>query len=246
MAMMSYYTAKIYTFKMNTKELWKLINQVINKKKNSGSIIPYIMVDDIKVTNAHKIANEFGQFYSSLGKNLVSKIVPEQKSIDYFISQIPCVLNSIVLNPVTQLEIQKCTDSLPNKTSSKYDKVSNTLLKHLNKYISYPLFIIFLQSFDNGTFPTNMKEAEVVPLFKSKETDCVINHHPISLIMTISKVLEKLMYTRVYKFLDKHQLLYQNQYGFRSQRSCEHVTQELMSEILHSKENNKQCAAVFF
>ena len=57
-----------------------------------------------------------------------------------------------------------------------------------------PLTIIFNQSINTGVFPQIMKLGEVVPLYKKGKTDLVDNYRPISLLMTISKILEKLLY----------------------------------------------------
>ena len=66
-----------------------------------------------------------------------------------------------------------------------------------------------------GEFPDIMKIAEVVPLYKGKEHYYESNYRPISLLSTISKILEKVVYKRVYKFLSDTNQIYENQYGFR-------------------------------
>ena len=73
-AKMNYYKQQVEESKTNTKMLWQTINAVINKKKNKGSIIPFITVDGIRIYDSNKIADEFGKFYSTLGSNLASKI----------------------------------------------------------------------------------------------------------------------------------------------------------------------------
>ena len=110
---------------------------------------------------------------------------------------------------------------LPNKTSHGHDGISNVLLKKLCKCISFPLCLIFNESIAEGKFPTQMKMTEVIPLYKGKELDQVINYRPISLLITISKVLEKIVYTWVYKFLQNNKILYNSQYRFHSKHSCE-------------------------
>ena len=125
---------------------------------------------------------------------MASKIKQGKKNIGNYLSDIPQIVNNIRLKDVTQEEIKQNIDGLPNKKSSRCDNISNTLLKSLKTSISYPLHIIFSQSISTGVFPDEMKEAEVVPLYKNKEMDKVINYHPISLLMMISKLLEKLMY----------------------------------------------------
>ena len=57
-------------------------------------------------------------------------------------------------------------------------------------------------SLTTGVFPDTMKIAEVVPLYKGKNPYEECNYRPISLLTTMSKILEKVMYTRVYGFLN--------------------------------------------
>ena len=51
-----------------------------------------------------------------------------------------------------------------------------------------------------------MKKAKVIPLYKGKDQDQVVNYWPISLLVTISKILEKIIYKRVYDFLEKEKI----------------------------------------
>ena len=99
-------------------------------------------------------------------------------------------MNSLTVRYIKHTDIEKIINSLPAKTSSGHDGISNKLLKDLNCIISYPLSIIFNQSLESGIFPEKMKIAEIVPLYKSKEEDIVNNYHPILLLMTTSKILE--------------------------------------------------------
>ena len=90
-----------------------------------------------------------------------------------------------------------------------------------------------------------MKTAEVIPLYKGKDMDLMINYRPISLLITLSKLLEKIMYTRLYGYLESQKILYSSQYGFRSKRSCEQVITELVGNILQAKNWNDHCTSVF-
>ena len=86
---MTYYREKCSQFKQNTQKLWGIINKTIKKVKHHGSIIPYIMVNGIKINRAKDIANSFGKFYSQLGSELASKILPGTTMTDDYISHIP-------------------------------------------------------------------------------------------------------------------------------------------------------------
>ena len=90
-----------------------------------------------------------------------------------------------------------------------------------------------------------MKMAEVIPLYKGKCKFEPGNYRPISLLLTMSKILEKLLYKRTYAFLDNNNQIYHSQYGFRSKHSCENVIGDLVSQILKNQQQNKYTAALF-
>ena len=73
----------------------------------------------------------------------------------------------------------------------------------------------------------------------------VTNYRPISLLITVSKILEKVVYVRVYNFLVETDQLYQSQYGFRSGHSCQNAISELVGTILKNQEENKLTIGVF-
>ena len=69
-----YYTKKFNESMKNTKKMWGIINEILKKQKNKGSIITHININGVKIYDSHKIANEFGKFYSTIGLNLATKI----------------------------------------------------------------------------------------------------------------------------------------------------------------------------
>ena len=203
-----YYITRASDFAKDSQKLWSLINNVIKRTKDKGSIISQITIDGMKTSNPEKIANEFGKFYSTLGNNLASQISCGPQSAEHYINKIPRNLNSLVMRSITMQEIENTINSLPNKTSSGHDGISNILLKSIGSSLVFPLHVIFNMSISEGIFPKQMKMAEIIPLYKGKDIDLVINYRPISLLTTISKLLEKMVYSRVYKFLEWHNILY--------------------------------------
>ena len=143
------------------------------------------------------------------------------------------------------MEIESIIRAMPNKTSYGHDSISNVILKAICKAVSLPLCRIFNQSILEGRFPDAMKIAEVIPLYKNKEMDAIINYRPISLLITTSKVLEKIVYKRTYSYLEKNNILYNSQYLFRMNHNCEQAIMELTSKILHAKERGEKSVGVF-
>ena len=240
-----YYTTKVNECKNNNKKLWKIINEILRKHKHKGSLITHISINGVKTYNPFKIANAFGEFYSTLGANLAKQIKGGVNNIQHYLKRIPQNLKSMVMKQTTHHEVESLIKKLPNKESFGHDMISNNLLKSLCNSLSLPLSYIFNQSILEGTFPDQMKKVEVIPLYKGKDNDQLVNYWPISLLLTISKLLEKKVYKCTIKFINKYNLLYDSQYGFRSKRSCESATLELIGNILDSKNANKHSCALF-
>ena len=190
-----YYITRASDFTKDSKKLWSLINKVIKRTKDKGSIISQITIDGMKMSNPEKIANEFSKFYSTLGYNLASQISCEPQSAEHYINKIPRNLNSLVMRSITMQEIENTINSLQNKTSTGHDGISNILLKSIGSSLVFPLHVIFNMSISEGIFPKQMKMAEIILLYKGKDIDLIINYRPISLLITISKLLEKMVYS---------------------------------------------------
>ena len=129
---------------------------------------------------------------------------------------------------------------LPNKFSSGHDNISNILLKEIVDQIAPVSVEVFNKSMMLGEFPSIMKLAEVVPLYKGKEHFLETNYQPISLLTTVSKILEKIVYQHVYSFLQDTGQIYDNQYGFRANHSCEHAIGQVVGSLV--KKHGKSVA----
>ena len=106
------------------------------------------------------------------------------------------VQNSIFLSLPTADEISKIITKLVNKNSCSYDLVSNRAIKATNEYVSPYLEILFQKCIMEGVFPDCYKIAQVIPLFKGGNKEDRNCYRPISLLPTISKILEKLLAKR--------------------------------------------------
>ena len=116
--------------------------------------------------------------------------------------------NSLFLRPTDTDEILKEINQLKNKATLD---IRVTLLKHAKQELVNGLVIIFNKSFQEGCFPEILKISEVIPVHKGDVTTDPSNYRPISL----SSVLEKVMLNRLLQFLNKNDILYKYQFGFR-------------------------------
>ena len=123
--------------------------------------------------------------------------------------------------------MQKTIQKLKPKSSSGHDDISTILLKRIAPTISSILSITINQSLMTGIFPNKLKIAKVIPLFKKDSPYIFDNYRPISLLPSISKVFEKVVYKQLYSYFQSQKLLYKSQYGFREDHSTELLSLEL-------------------
>ena len=154
------------------------------------------------------------KYFSTIGHTFASKIPCSDASIDDYNRKITKNSLTIFLAPTNQLEISYLIDTLPNKKSSGWDSISNVLLKSMKCTLCKPLTILFNRSITDGVFPDIFKRADVIALYKKGLTNLPNIYRPISLLLTMSKLLEKLLYKCVYSFLTTTNQIYQCQYGF--------------------------------
>ena len=208
-------------------------------------MIEYLKIDNIETYSDKVIADEFAKHFAQVGKKFAEQIPTSVKGIDHYLSNIIPNPKTMFMEPTSQAEIKKLVMQLPNKDCSGYDNLSNRLLKQIIDPILEPLTIIFNISLTEGVFPHGMKAADVTPLYKSKEHFLVTNYRPISLLITISKLLEKVVCCRTYKFLNATNQLYDGQYGFRSGHSCQNAISELIGVVAKNMEEKKWTTEVF-
>ena len=110
-----------------------------------------------------------------------------------------------------------------------------------------PLYleILFHKCIKEGVFPDSYKIAEVIPLFKGGDKEDRSCYRPISLLPTISKILERVLAKRVIKFLTKFDILSDDQFGFRAKFSTEYAIMDIYDKLIHNLDKGLSSCAIF-
>ena len=243
-AKLEFHQDKCLEFQNNTKKLWQLINKVSGKMNDKSSSIDCLSINGIKEYSGEQISNTLAKYFANVGETFANKVPKSTQSISSYLEVLQKNSESLFLAPSSKEEINKIIVSLPAKCSCGLDNISNILLKELAPVLCEPLCMITNQSMHSGIFPDLMKLAEVVPLYKNKSREIETNYRPISLLTTMSKVVEKVVYERVYRFLTKTGQICETQYGFRPKHLCEHAVAQVIGSILKNLEGNKSTIAV--
>ena len=119
------------------------------------------------------------------------------------------------------------------------------MLKVFGKTISIPLANFINLSFECGIFPISLKVASVTPIHKKGDSLDCNNYFPVSLTSNLSKLLEKLVHKRFYNFLEKHKLLYQNQYAFHKKHFTNYALIDINEKIRSELDQNMFACGIF-
>ena len=129
------------------------------------------------------------------------------------------------------LKLENAFVSLKTNKSSGYDDISADVVKRVSDEIFVILKHIFNISLAKGVFPDKLKLAQVTSIFKKGNNTLVTNYRSISVLPCFLKLLECIMYNRLYKLLLENNILYQKQFGFENAHSTEHAILQLVNQI---------------
>ena len=182
------------------------MKEVTGKNKCNNETIPkHLIVDKIEINDAKSIAEKFSKFFVNIGPNLANKIHQCDLTFKPRLPAVNAMLNETVLS---KDEFEEAFKSLKRSTAFGHDGLDVNIFTSVYELIKKPLLKIFSESIDLGIFPENMKIAKVTPIFKSGKKEFLTNYRPISVLSYFSKILERIMYNRVYNYLNNNNLLF--------------------------------------
>jgi hypothetical protein len=237
----NYYNELFEKYKGNLTKSWQIIRDLINcnkkKKMNTRFKINGSLSD-----NQQQICDHFNKYFANVGSSLDKKIPNSDRNPTSFIENKNPF--SIFLAPVTTNEIEILIKNMKN-SSPGWDTIPMEIVKKTFHLLVQPLTHICNMSLLSGYFPTELKIAKIIPIYKSGDTTLFSNYRPVSVLPSFSKILEKIMYDRVMTFVTKHNILYGYQFGFRKKHSTSLALIKLLDNITKSLDEEKMVLGVF-
>ena len=149
---------------------------------------------------------------------------------------------------INQTDHEEIEDIIKDFDSSKGvgpNSIPTKILKQISHLISKPLSEIFNKSFCTGIFPDLLKISKINPIHKKDSKLLISNYRPISLLSNLNKIIEKLMFRRLYAFLEQYKCIYDLQFGFRENHSTNHAIISIIQKIQDAIQNNNFAVGVF-
>ena len=224
--------------KNNTKATWKAIKGIIHQSSPPQAPKALLCPTDTEMS-----INRVNDFFVSVGENLASKIKNTSGSQEHPARPAQC--NSLVLEPVDIAQVKGVIDNLRGDCATGYDNIPASLLKQSSAALAIPITHICNRAIESGTFPNAFKKAVVHPIYKSGNRSNVTNYRPISVLTSLSKVLEKVLNKCLVTYLTKYKMLAGNQYGFRLGVSTEDAVLDLSKAVVDKLDKGLKCYGVF-
>jgi hypothetical protein len=216
--------------------------------KNQFSIIPPLKDND---NNTHAYTDDQkANLIANCLKNQFTLNPTPQNNIDNIVQTSLNLFHSTEIQPYNPLVVpsmvQHIIKKIPKRKSPGIDGITPTILKHLPMKYIFKITKIINHIFILTHFPSNWKNSLIIPILKpNKNKFDPISYRPISLLNTISKIVEKFIAIEINKHLEDNNILIPYQFGFRKNLSAPHQIYRLTEHLSAAKIKKYSTAAIF-
>lgn len=235
-AKLKYNNEKICSASNKSSAVWSIINNELGNDHILNENIVLVDNEGIQISDPKLIAEVFIDQFT-----LSTNDTPSE--VNTFNTIFP---NSFFFEPTDENEVFSIINEISNKHSSGLDGIPCSLLKTVSREISAPLASIINNCFVTGCFPSELKHAKLIPVFKKGDKNKASNYRPISLLSVFAKIIEKLVYNRLFKFLSTNNMLSNFQFGFIPGRSTQNAIFESLDYLINCLDKGECTAAIFF
>ena len=239
----NYFKEKFDMHRNNGKKTWETIGEILKNKNRKTTVTDTFITPNGKTcTDKTETANNFNKYFTTVGNTLAANLPQTGNDPIELIESNP---DNFFCVPATPAEINNIILHSKSKKSTGFDNIDSYIVKQIAPQIVNQLADIFNKSFLTGIVPSKLKIAKVIPLYKAKDPALFSNYRPISLLPVFSKILERLMYNRLYNFLTEHNILSTNQFGFRKKYSTFLALMDLVDNISKNIDEGNYSIGIF-
>ena len=213
-----------------SKRFWSFFK---NQRQENSGVAP-LRENGKLVSHTNKKAEILNKQFSSV---FTSETTPPHSFEESPYPSMPKI--NVSINGVTKL----LKNLNPNKAQGP-DGLHSRLLKLLADEIAPILSVIFQHSINTGDVPIDWRQGNIAPIYKKGDKHKASNYRPVSLTSICSKLIEHIIVSNLRDHLDKHNILANEQHGFRAKRSCESQLLTFTHELFNNVSGGGQVDAV--
>ena len=227
----------------NSKEIWKIINQVTSRNTKTDNNVSSLKVGSQVITDSGYISHQLNKHFAEIGPKLASSLETSSKSYtDYVIPQTAC----FSLKPIESSTVLSTIFLMSGKKAIGLRGITGQLVKESALVISVPLCDLFNLSIQTSIFSNDWKLAKVFPIYKGEANDNLNNYRPISVFSTVSKILGRIVYDQLHEFVNDNNILTKYQSGLRPFYSTTTTLLHATTEWLINMDQERLNSVVLF
>lgn len=241
-----YFNEKIVQYRNDSSKLWKSLKQLgySNRLKTKASNITLDLGNNVtaeKVT----VADSFNNYFSSVASKLVEKLPVQsgqygESHIFEFYSRQEVKSDGFSFEKVSEAAVLEKLKILNSSKATGFDNIPSRFLRDGGDVITSCITHIINMSIGQGYFPNEFKLARVIPFHKLDHG----NYRPVSILCSLSKIIENILFEQIDKYLASHNLLYEFQSGFRKSHSIDTCLLYLTDHIRREVDKGIFCGMV--
>ena len=234
----------------DTKTIWKHFRSYTKKTDSTLKTLPdELKINDETYSDSQNIASKLNEYFASVCDHFSSHSdpvdAPDMKKLDDYVSRkVPSHIHFTVPYITTQQVVEFIHGLNPTKATG-IDGLGPRILKMAAGVLSPSITSLINKSIDSSCFPSQLKIAKIFPIHKSGPKSDPSNYRPISILPTISKLFEKHINKHLMGFLNKYNLIHENQSGFRPKHSCQTALIKLVDQWMTCIDNGDIVGTLF-
>lgn len=216
---------------------------MINKKVKKEKIIT-ILHNNSEIKDEKIIADLFNEYYSNITIQIRETLnQTARKMNEFLIGNYP---NTMYFDKTDIEEVGKIIDDLKENKSAGNDEIAPKILKKCKNEIKGIITIIINDIIEKEQIPNELKNTQIIPVYKKGDTKNLNNYRPISITNIIAKILEKIIYNRLTNYLEKNNIIDEKQFGFKKGGSTENALLKTIHTIQKELNNKKIVVVIFY
>ena len=236
---------------VSSSTMWSDIKKLTGKKQTFT--IPSLSLNNQSYHSPSEISQLLADEYAKISDNssfdplfISHKLITENSPID-FSTHDPQAPSFPYNLPITEDEVLRAIASCSKKSAPGLDQITTNMLQHLHQNSITYFTSLLNRIFFTNSYPTKWKIALVIPLLKPlKDPTHPSSYRPISLLNVLSKILEKIINSRLIWFLETNEILNTSQFGSRRKRSTLMALADLDAQIHEAHASGSPLFSVFF
>ena len=200
----AYYKKKLSEYKGDSKNIWKVFKEMLNKQEIRETIEPDLLDQDK--------ANRYNTYFATIGTVIKNKLGITDTNVKLN-------NNGFMLHEITENTVGKLVDRIKIGVATGADGISARIIKDCKEEILPALTSLVNLSFKISTFPESMKEATIKCIHKKNSTEDPANYRPLSILPIMSKIFERAAVDQIVTFLESNNLISRNQHAYRKRHS---------------------------